>query len=262
MESNFSTPQANCSEAHAFYALVKELFSEVQSLCLSLDWALKRLIPLDSCARHDQPVDDETWTMLAKGHPRSTLYMRALRGLRASRAALEQANQTVQGQFRGESKNKVEGLMARQVATAQHLLEVMEELAAIELETSRLPYQIRKTELSPLAGSASDVADGLVHLYRTADKNVVDADLLQALLCQQQSALQVRATLGRLRDNPSQKITDKLQDCAAKMKAVRQGLLLIMRDVADRSEMRFVTRSGKIVGFKQTMLAYQYGLAA
>lgn len=262
MKSNFSTPQADRKKAHAFYDLVKKLFSEVQSLCLSLEWALKRLMPLDSCARHDQPVDDETWKMLAGSHPRSTLYMRALRGLRTSRAALEEANRTVQGQFRGESKNKVEGLMARQVATAQHLLEVMEELAEIELETSRLPYQIRKAELSPLAGSASEIADGLVHLYRTADRDVVAADLLQALLCQQQSALQVRAILGRLRDNPSQKLTDKLQDCVAKMTAVRHGLLLIMRDVADRSQMRFVTRAGQDIDFRQTMLAYQYGLAA
>jgi hypothetical protein len=257
-----STPQgaAYRSAAYAFYQSIKGVFSEVESLCLSLEWAMKRLNPLDSYPRHDQPIDDDMWQALADSHPRSTLFMSVLRDLRLSNRSLESASSAAKGSFRGDAKNRVEGLMARHLATAEHLLQVLEDLAD-ELETSRLPYQIRQTELSPLARSASYIADSLVSVYRTTDKDAIDADLLQALLRQQQLALQVRAVLGRLRDNPSQKVAEHLRTCLAKMTAVRHGLLLIMRDVANRSQMRFITRSGQDIDFKQTLIAYQYGLS-
>jgi hypothetical protein len=185
--------------------------------------------------------------------------MSVLRDLRLSNRALESASRAAKGSFRGESKNRVEGLLARHATMAEHVLQVFEELVD-ELEVSRLPYQIRQAELSPLAKSACKIADALVNLYRTADKDAVDADLLQALLRQQQSALQVRAALGKLRDNPSQKVAEHLETCLTKMTAVRQGLLLILRDLADQGQIRFVTRDGQEIDFKQTFLAYQYGL--
>jgi hypothetical protein len=248
--------------AHELHSKVRKLFSQVESFCHALDWAVSKLSALDSCARHDQPIDDESWQVLARNHPRSSLYSHVLRELRNSAAALESANRSIQGRFRGEAKNKVEGLMTRHLAMSEQLLQLFQGLKEVELETPHLPYQIRQAELTPLVDCAREVADALTELYRTAAKDAAQADLLQAILKEQQSALQVRATLAKLRDNPSQKVGPKLQTCLDKMTGARTGLLLVVQQVAERNELCFVNRAGRIISFRETFFAYENGLSA
>jgi hypothetical protein len=194
---------------------------------------------LDKAPRHDQPLDDISWERLAQEHwasynVESHARETAIRDIGTCLQLLQRAQRDVAGAFRGELKGKTENALGRQIKDVEKLLATFEQLQ-IEM-IPRQPYLIRQRCLSDLLLEYEKVAGRVMSFRKSLDREALslDGNMFDFVMNLESTLFRVKATLRRLRDNPSQKMERKLSECARQMDAVKAGFRELHDAVVDK----------------------------
>jgi hypothetical protein len=163
------------------------------------------LEPLDKAARHDELLDDETWQRIA--HKRYDFGIAAQLGRALNR--LRHARSLAEGRFFGDIKGKTEGRLDSGISQIEALLAVFEELET-EL-TPRAVYLVRQDALTRLLWSVGEFIGYTRASLDVEKKRDLDPEFLLLLRDVVSPLYRVKAVWTKMRDNPSQKMSQKLQ---------------------------------------------------
>lgn len=216
------------SELHPYIRLWRgfvHIMPEVESLCQSIRQVRDQFSLIDNAPRHDTMLDEETWHKVW-APPNNFVDWHldsAARGLDVSLRHITRAARDISGEFKGQDKVRTEDRLARHLAEAKALIEHFRHLQ-MEIERPRQPYLIRQSSLSRLLLAVASVAEQTTLLRRSFTSEELPGDLLPVLAAQEAALLRLRATVARWRDNPSQKVTRKLEGCLEQVITIKERL--------------------------------------
>jgi len=244
---------ASIWDENPYYRLLqglKQIVQDADFLPTHCKFTRDQLLLIENAPRHDTVLDDETWQAIW-GPPYYysgfSPLERPITALQVSLNTLMDAAEAVRGEFRGLEKVRTEDRLVRHVTEAQELLAHFEQLRD-ELELPRQPYLIRQQSLSSLLSSIVDLLEQVIYLRRqltAADY----PDGLFAILTEQECAVRrLVAIVSKMRDNPSQKMAKKLNECLVRATAIKDSLSSLKdaaRAECKRQGMKFVGRCGQ-----------------
>jgi hypothetical protein len=229
---------------------LKQIVQDADSLPTACQFTRDQLLLVENAPRHDTVLDDATWKAVW-GPPyyyrKLGPFARPITALKVSLANLMDAAEAARGQFRGQEKVRTEDRLARHVTEAQGLLAHFKQLQS-ELELPRQPYLIRQQSLSGLLSGIVDLLEQVMYLRKQLQAADYPDGLFVILTEQECAVRRLMGTVARLRDNPSQKMAEKLGQCLTRATAIKEtlsGLKDAARAECKRQGMKFTGRCGE-----------------
>jgi hypothetical protein len=197
---------------------------KIRQLYLACELAHQQLRVLDGAPRHDTLLDDETVkTLTAWPYDALRNNLSAVEEeLKTSEWRLCRASEHIRGYFTGDLKVQAEDRLNRHLAEANKLLALFSELRS-EYQPPNRPYLIRKQTLSGLLPLLSVIKDLLRDVRVTMKQEELDRKSYCALEGLIATAFRLRAQVARWRDNPSQKMAQKIDAWFEQVKAFREA---------------------------------------
>jgi hypothetical protein len=205
-----------------------------------------RLKILDNVPRHDQFVDEATWREVGYDPWRQRevdcdpLLRDAMAGITQSLtlclSELKKAQDAASGIFQGNLRGKTEGALSRRANEIDQMLVFFKQLQEEGESLPRQPYLIRQRRLSiSLNYLRRELLEPVRTWRKSLDRQVLGSAFCERAIDQEAILLRVRATLGRLRDNPSQKMGRKLDECVKQLAGAHAGFLALEKEVQEKA---------------------------
>jgi hypothetical protein len=242
LEGTHNFTEENCPTLLLWRGL-KPLTFEADSLQWDTLMVRNNLVLLDDAPRHDTILSDEILAKIQNANYRDAC-SRTVNRLQHSISVLDEACGKLKHVFRGETKVKYYDRLARHRAEAQNLLMLFSQLPR---DDSNQPFSIRQRMLAPLYHSFTDLLDQITPLRRSVMKDPLPGELFIELKEAEAELFRLRSCIARWRDNPSQKLGNKMEDCLKRVEAVHKSLVRMKQNAQYECQLlgiQFYNRQG------------------
>jgi hypothetical protein len=216
--------------ANTFTTVNNRVVPSLEKLLEECQQTIDELQPLDNAARHDEMVDDATYQRIA----RKRYDFDIARRVSTSLDWLRGAQQDALGRFYGETKGKTEGRLERGVRQLEELLQLFQQLES-EM-TPREVYLIRQDALTRILWPMGELLAHLRYRRGVLKKTGVMPEVYSTLTGIEAPLYRIRSTWTKMRDNPSQKMTSKLQESHQQLASVLTAYTALKQQLWEKCE--------------------------
>ncbi len=169
----------------------------------------ERMILVDTAPRHDTILSDELLKEVARNsyhHPMWAAHSRLVHSLQT----IDEAFGNIQNVFRGELHAKYYERLARHRAEARSLVDLFSRLPN---DDAVQPFSIRQRSMAGLYHEFCKLIDIITPLRRKFKPGELPTEYFDDLKDVEAELYRLRSSIARWRDNPSQRLGKKMQDC-------------------------------------------------
>ncbi len=225
LEGTQTLTEENCPTLR-FWRGLKPLTDQVEFLLNHTSIVTKSLVLLDDAPRHDSILSAPVLAAINKSVYRFPA-QRAHNRLAHSLSVIDEAFAGLKNVFRGDMRAKYYDRLARHRAEAQNLVALFEEMPR---DNANQPFAIRQNLLAPLYHHFTDLLDQVTPVRRSVMNDPLPGVLFAQLKEAEAELFRLRACVARWRDNPSQKLGKKMEDCVKRMEVVWQTFVRLKQN--------------------------------